>query len=73
MQSLADHGPANNILYPHGPPLLVNRDSHEQSAQALTHGHHVNKRNKSYTQTPAKVMKISPVKNSHTRPQVDYP
>ena len=44
MQSLADHGPDNNILYPHGPPLLVNRDSHEQSMQALTHGHLVEKR-----------------------------
>ena len=50
MQSLADHGPNNNILYPHGPPLLVNRDSHEQSAQALTHGHHVDKKDISFTQ-----------------------
>ena len=44
MQSLADHGPDNNILYPHGPQLLVNRDSHEQSVRALTHGHLVKKR-----------------------------
>ena len=29
MQSLAGHGPDNNILYPNGPQLLVNRDSHE--------------------------------------------
>ena len=50
MESLTDHCPNNNILYPHGPPLLVNRDSHEQSAQALTHGHHVDKKDKSYTQ-----------------------
>ena len=54
MPSLADHGPNNNILYPHGQPLLVHRESHEQSAQALTHGHHVDKRKKSYTQHPAK-------------------
>ena len=47
-QSLADHDPDNNILYQHGPPLLVNRDSHEQNTQALTHGHHVDKRDKSY-------------------------
>ena len=43
MQSLADHGPDNNILYSHSLPFLVNRDSHEQSVQALTHGHHVDK------------------------------
>ena len=29
MQSLADHNPNNNILYPYGPQLLVTRDSHE--------------------------------------------
>ena len=29
MQSLADHSPNNNILYPHGPQLLVNKDSNE--------------------------------------------
>ena len=28
MQSLTDHCPDNNILHPHGPPLMVNRDSH---------------------------------------------
>ena len=49
MKSLADHGPDNNILCPHGSSLLVNRDSHEQSAQELTHGHHVDKNDKSYT------------------------
>ena len=49
MQSLVDHGPNNNILYSHGPPLLVNRDIHEQNAQELTHGHHVDKKDKSYT------------------------
>ena len=54
MQSLADHGSDNNILYPHGPPLLVNRDSEEQSVQAFTYGHHVDKRDKSYNQPPAK-------------------
>ena len=31
-----------------------NRDKHEQSAQALTHDHHVDKRDKSYTQPIAK-------------------
>ena len=46
MQSLADHGPDNNILYPHGPQLLVNRDSHEQNIQALTPGQQVDKRDK---------------------------
>ena len=54
MQSLADYGPNNNILYPHGPPLLVNRDGHEQSVYALTHGHLVEKGDKPYTQSPAK-------------------
>ena len=54
IQSLAGHGSDNNILYPHGPPLLVNRDSHEQSMQALTNGHHVDKRDKSYTEPLAK-------------------
>ena len=54
MQSLADHGPGNNILYPHGPQLLVNMDSHEQSMQALTPGHYVDKRDKPYTQSPCK-------------------
>ena len=39
MQFLADHGADNKILYSHGQPLLVNRDSHEQSVQALTHAH----------------------------------
>ena len=54
IQSLADHGPNNNILYPQGPPFLVNRDSHEQSMQALTHSHHVDKRAKPYNQPSAK-------------------
>ena len=44
MQLLADHGPNNNVLHQHGPPLLVDRESHEQSVQALTHGHHADKR-----------------------------
>ena len=43
MQSLADCGPNNNnMLYPHGPPLLVNSYGHEQEMQAVTH--HVEKR-----------------------------
>ena len=50
MQSLVDQGPDNKMLYPHSPPLLVNRDSHKQSMQASTHGHHVDKRYKPYTQ-----------------------
>ena len=54
MQSLADHGHDNNILYPRGPPLLVNRDSHEQCMQTLTHSHQADKRDKPYTQPPAK-------------------
>ena len=41
MQSLADHSPSNNILFPHGPQLFENRES-----QALTLGHEVGKRNK---------------------------
>ena len=55
MQSLADHGPNNHILYPHGPLLLVNRDSHEQSVQALTHGHYVEKRTNSI---PSHLLKL---------------
>ena len=43
MQPLADHGPNNNILYSHGPQLLVYRDSHEQNVQALALSHHVDK------------------------------
>ena len=58
MQSLADHGPDNNMLYPLGPQLLVNRDSHEQSMLTLTHGHHVDKREKPYTQPPTKPNRI---------------
>ena len=54
MQSLADQGPDNNMLYPQGPPLLVNRDSHEQSMQASSNGHHDDKRDKPYIQPPAK-------------------
>ena len=34
MQSLADCGPNNNMLYPHGLPVLVNNNSHEQDVQA---------------------------------------
>ena len=54
MQSLADHSPNDNILYPHGPQHLVNMDSHEQNMQALTPGHQVDKRDKPYTQPSAK-------------------
>ena len=46
--------PDNNILYPHGPQLLVNMDSHEQNMQALTPGHWVDKRDKPYIQSSAK-------------------
>ena len=41
MQSLADHGPDNNMLYPHGPSPFVNSYSHEQDMQAVAH--HVEK------------------------------
>ena len=34
MQSLAGHGPDNNMLYPHGLPSLVNNNNHEQNVQA---------------------------------------
>ena len=54
MQSLADHIPYNNILYPHGSQLLANRDSHEQNVQALTPGHQIDKGDKPYTQSSAK-------------------
>ena len=54
MQTLVDHCPDNNTLYPHGPQLLVNRDSHEQKMQSSTPGHHVRKRDKPYTQSSAK-------------------
>ena len=54
MQSLADHSPDNSTLYPHGPQLLVNRDSHELNMQALTPGHQVDKRGKPSTQSSAK-------------------
>ena len=43
LQSLADHSPDNNILYPHDPPPLVSRDISEQSVQVSTNGHHVDK------------------------------
>ena len=33
---------------------MVNRDSHEQGVQASTHGLYVDKRDKPYTQPPAK-------------------
>ena len=55
MLSLADHHPDNNTLYPHDPQLLVNRDSHEQNMQALSPGHHVDNRDKPYTQSSAKL------------------
>ena len=54
MQSLADHSPNNNILYPHGPQLLVHRYSHEQNMQALAPSHHVDKGDKPYTISLAK-------------------
>ena len=54
MQSLEDHSPNNNTLYPHGPQLLINRDSHEENMQVLTPGHHVGKRDKPFTQLHAK-------------------
>ena len=54
LQSLADHGPHNNILYPHGPQLLENGDCHEQKVQALTPGNQVDKRDKPHTQSSAK-------------------
>ena len=80
MRSLADHSPNHNTFYPHGPQLLVNRDSHEQNVETLTLGHHVDKRDKPYSQPSAKPNRagnrfrnytevwISPVKNSTTRP-----
>ena len=42
MQSLADHGPDNNMFYPHDPPPLVNSYSHEQNMQAVTY--HIEKK-----------------------------
>ena len=42
----------------HGPPLFVNRVSLEQCMQALNHGHHVYKSDKTYTQPPAKPNRI---------------
>ena len=50
MQSLADHGPNNNMLYPHSPSPLVKSYSHEQDVQAVTH--HVEKNEKPHTQPP---------------------
>ena len=58
MQSLTDPSPDNNILYPHGPQLLVNKDSLEQSMQAITPGHQVDKRGKPHTQLSAKHNRI---------------
>ena len=43
MQTLTDHGPGSNTLYPHGSQPLVTRDGNEQNAQAVTPGHHVDK------------------------------
>ena len=71
MQSLADHGPDNNILYPHGPQLFVNRDSHKQNIQALTSGHYVDKRDKPYTQSPAKPNRIGNRLRAHPDPTPD--
>ena len=42
IQSLADCGPDNNMLYPHGLPHLVNNYSYVQDVQAVPH--HVEKR-----------------------------
>ena len=55
MQSLADHGPNNNMLYPHGLPPLVNNYSHEQDVQAVAH--HVENGNRLCTQPPVNIMK----------------
>ena len=52
MQSLADCGPDNNMLYPHGLPPLVNNISHEQDVQAVAQ--HVEKWDRPCTQSPAK-------------------
>ena len=68
MQLLVDHGPNNNILYPNGPQLLVNRESHEQSMQALTPGHHVDKRDNPYTHLLAKPNKMG--NRFRTHPEV---
>ena len=54
MQTIADHGPDNNTLYPHGPQPLVTRDSNEQNAQVLTPGHHVDKRDRPLNWSSAK-------------------
>ena len=37
MQSLADCGPSNNMLYPHCPPNLVSSYCHEQDMQPIAH------------------------------------
>ena len=88
IQSLADHSSDNNILYPHGPQLLVCGDSHVQNVQALTPGHRLTKGtnpilnhllnlieleiDSELTQRYL-LVKTSPVRNSCTRTQVEYP
>ena len=52
MQSLADHGPDNDMLCPHGPPPFVNSYSHEQDVQTVAH--HVEKGDRPCTQPPVK-------------------
>ena len=53
MQSLADHGPYNNIFYPHGPPLLVSRDSHCKVCKHYSMVIMLIKGTNYYTQLPA--------------------
>ena len=52
MQTLADCGPNNNMLYPHGLPPLVNNNSHEQDVQAIAH--HIEKGDRPCTQSYVK-------------------
>ena len=56
IQSLADHSPDNNMLYPHGLLSLVNTYSHEQDVQAVTH--HIEKGDRPCTQPPAKCTRM---------------
>ena len=56
MQSLADCGPDNNMLYPYGLPPLVNNNCHEQDVQAV--GHHVEKGDRPCIQSSAKCNRI---------------
>ena len=52
MQSLADHGPNNHMLYPHGPLPFINSYSHEQDVQSVAH--HVKNGDRPCIQSPAK-------------------